>query len=111
MRMSCDVSVVEIGLLETVMEDVDDPKVELRNMTNVRSALKPVWPFSFPVHKVGIICGRKFLTLRIRRRERVVVTDHFVPTREELAEVFVVISIDTVAEENDCAILDKLDER
>jgi len=40
-----------------------------------------------------------------------VVTDHLVPTREELAEVFVVISIDTVAEENDCTILNKLDER
>jgi hypothetical protein len=49
------------------------------------------------------------LTLRVRRRERVVAADHFVPPGDELAKVLVVISIDAVAEEDEGTILSKLD--
>ena len=47
--------------------------------------------------------------MRVRWREDVITSDHLVPSREELAEVVVVISIDTVSEQNDRAVLHELD--
>jgi len=97
-RMSRNVSVIELGFLKAIVKDVDDPEVELRNVANPRTTLKPIRPFPLPIDETGVTFWRKLLALRVGGRESVVTTDHLVPTGEELTEVVVVISIDTVSE-------------
>lgn len=107
--MSRDVSIVKVGLLEAIVEDVDDAEVELGDVADPRSTLQPARPLSFPVHEARVSGRREFFPWRIRRRQRVIAPNHLVPPLQELTHVFVVVSVDTVAIEDDRTILDELD--
>lgn len=110
MRMRLDVAVVEFEILQTVMENVDESEIELGYVTDVGSTLKEVRPLSLPVDETRVVRWRELLATRVRRRESVVATDHLVPARDESAEVFVVVSVDTVSEKNDRAASEKVDD-
>lgn len=90
-------------VLKAKVEDIEDARVELRDVADPRARLPVLQPGPLSGNRI-LVSGRGHLvTGRIRRRKRMLVVYHLVPTSDEPADMFDVIAIDRVPVHDDGA--------
>lgn len=98
-----------VSIIEAIMEHVENPQVELPDVTDDRSTLMIAWPLVLAIPRVFVAFGRQLLALRVRWRVWVDHVDELEVAAHEIAHVFVVISVNTVTEQDDNLVPQELD--